>query len=95
MILEKLLDAIGEPVVFNDIWHGVLQDVFVSPVTDDVLAQVMFVKNSFKRQRAEMLSPDLIKASTWDAVNRQVQHYYGQLSEMLNVSLSGEQSLDK
>ena len=82
---KQLSDMTGTPVRFAH-WHGVLQDIFVSPFTGKVLVKIYFAKNVFKRQAAEIapLSEQLV-ASTWKDLYEQVAHYEAQQA----VALAG------
>ena len=71
-------ELIGTPVKLG-VWHGILKDIYVSPVTGDMLVKIYFAKNVFKRQGAEILPATMMEPSTWKALDRQVKHYQRQL----------------
>jgi hypothetical protein len=74
---------IGQPVCWGR-WHGILQDVFVSPVTGKTLVQIYFVKNAYKQQQAEIVPViDILRRSTPEELGHEVEHFETMLRSTL------------
>lgn len=74
--MSEIIPQPGSIIRFGP-WNGVVLDVFQSPSSDKHILQIMFAKNIYKQQSAELhvfedLASDLLLPSTREALSEEL-----------------------
>lgn len=74
-------------------WNGVVLDVFKSPTSDKHILQIMFAKNIYKQQPAELhvyedLKSDLLVSSSREALTEELKRLGGNVQAEIDKLLA-------
>lgn len=77
--MTEFIPTVGSVVRFGA-WNGVVLDIFESTVSKKHIVQIMFAKNVYKRQPAELhvledLGDGLLMSSTKDLLQEELMRY--------------------
>jgi hypothetical protein len=97
--MSKDIPQVGSAVRFGT-WNGVVRDVFESPTSNKHIIQIMFAKNIYKRQPAELhiledLGEELLVSSTKELLMEELARYNSSAlaeSEQLLATVLPDQS---